>query len=99
MNKGRLKNYQNSNLSKAKEASWDQDCIVCHNCGKTGHMVKDCWQKGGGKEGQFPSKFKKRDNKGKGTNPSYQADKDRSFDVLYNVMTEDESLITYTTPA
>lgn len=28
--------------------------IVCHNCGKTGHIVKKCWVKGGGMEGQGP---------------------------------------------
>jgi hypothetical protein len=26
----------------------------CYNCHKKGHMVKDCWSKGGGKEGQGP---------------------------------------------
>ena len=28
------------------------------NCGKKGHYVKDCWEKGGGKEGQAPAWFK-----------------------------------------
>jgi gag-polypeptide of LTR copia-type/Domain of unknown function (DUF4219) len=30
----------------------------CRNCGKKGHYVKDCWAKGGGKEGQAPKWFK-----------------------------------------
>ena len=28
--------------------------------GKAGHMVRDCWSKGGGKEGQGPKKFSSR---------------------------------------
>ena len=35
----------------------DQSQVVCHNCGKAGHMVRVCWSKGGGKEGQGPKKF------------------------------------------
>lgn len=34
----------------------------CNNCGKTGHWKKDCWSKGGGKEGKGPG----RKRKGKG---------------------------------
>ena len=30
----------------------------CRNCGKKGHYEKDCWAKGGGKEGQAPAWFK-----------------------------------------
>jgi Zinc knuckle len=30
----------------------------CQNCGQKGHYVKDCWAKGGGKEGQAPKWFK-----------------------------------------
>ena len=34
----------------------------CHNCKKKGHLAKDCWVKGGGKEGQGPRSQKgKRD--------------------------------------
>jgi hypothetical protein len=28
--------------------------MECYNCHKKGHMAKDCWAKGGGKEGQNP---------------------------------------------
>ena len=28
--------------------------IECHNCHKCGHAKADCWEKGGGKEGQRP---------------------------------------------
>ena len=30
----------------------------CRNCGKKGHYIKDCWEKGGGKEGQVVKWFK-----------------------------------------
>ena len=26
----------------------------CYNCHKKGHIVKDCWAKGGGSEGKGP---------------------------------------------
>ena len=26
----------------------------CYNCKKKGHIKRDCWAKGGGKEGQVP---------------------------------------------
>jgi len=32
--------------------------VECWNCQKKGHMQKDCWQKGGGKEGQGPKQKK-----------------------------------------
>ena len=30
--------------------------LVCMNpvCGRTGHLIKDCFKPGGGKEGQYP---------------------------------------------
>jgi hypothetical protein len=31
---------------------------VCNNCGHKGHWAKDCWSKGGGKEGQHPANWK-----------------------------------------
>ena len=37
----------------------------CHNCGKKGHWTRDCWDEGGGKEGQGPKQKGKKD-KGKG---------------------------------
>ena len=37
----------------------------CHNCGKKGHWTRDCWEEGGGKEGQGP-KQKGKKGKGKG---------------------------------
>ena len=30
----------------------------CQNCRKTGHYIVDCWEKGGGKEGQAPKWWK-----------------------------------------
>src|SRR6202522_1436698 len=33
----------------------------CHNCGKKGHWLRDCWEKGGGKEGQGPKQKAKKE--------------------------------------
>ncbi|KAJ3820226.1 hypothetical protein F5880DRAFT_1466029, partial [Lentinula raphanica] len=27
----------------------------CSNCGRKGHLKEECYRKGGGKEGQYPS--------------------------------------------
>ncbi|HEV7735885.1 MAG TPA: hypothetical protein VGO47_00690, partial [Chlamydiales bacterium] len=31
---------------------------ICRNCGKKGHWVADCWEKGGGQAGNMPKWFK-----------------------------------------
>ncbi|KNZ80321.1 hypothetical protein J132_06392, partial [Termitomyces sp. J132] len=38
--------------------------LVCanSNCGRTGHTIENCYWKGGGKEGQFPPNFGRRQN-------------------------------------
>ena len=46
------RSYQNNRNNQS------QSRIICRNCGKAGHMQKDCWSKGGGKEGQGPSRSK-----------------------------------------
>jgi Integrase core domain/GAG-pre-integrase domain len=38
---------------KGKKFGSDSD-RECYNCHKKGHLTKDCWAKGGGKEGQGP---------------------------------------------
>ena len=45
----------------------------CHNGSKPGHYKKDCWEEGGGKEGQKPKK-KGKEEKKEGENK----DKDKS---------------------
>ena len=42
----------------------DRRNIECFNCKKKGHMKADCWAKGGGKEGQRPTR-NRRDDKDK----------------------------------
>ena len=53
--------------SKGGKKDWKKG-IKCHNCGKTGHLKAECWAKGGGKEGQRPSKSDSKGSKGKKDN-------------------------------
>ncbi len=48
----------------------DASGSICSNCKKKGHLKKDCWAKGGGKEGQYPNRRKKGNSKkeNEGTN-------------------------------
>ena len=40
--------------------------LHCNNCGKDGHLERDCWSKGGGAEGKGPrSKYMRKKPKGK----------------------------------
>ena len=36
--------------------------LRCENCNRTGHTKPKCWAKGGGQEGQYPDRFKKKDS-------------------------------------
>ena len=47
----------------------------CHNCGKKGHWIRDCWEEGGGKEGQGP----KQKGKGKGKAKGKGKDKEKEM--------------------
>ncbi|SJL02247.1 uncharacterized protein ARMOST_05573 [Armillaria ostoyae] len=55
--------------------------VECYNCHRKGHMVRDCWAKGGGKEGQGP-------RKGHGQANSAKADKE--FDAAWFAEEEDD---------
>ncbi|THU77380.1 hypothetical protein K435DRAFT_702545, partial [Dendrothele bispora CBS 962.96] len=44
-----LENQVKANATEVKK---------CHNCGRLGHIKPDCFRKGGGKEGQYPSWWK-----------------------------------------
>jgi hypothetical protein len=48
-------------LEKKVAAAWakgQKSDVKCSNCGRTGHLAADCFRKGGGKEGQYPSWWK-----------------------------------------
>ena len=53
--KGKGKDKDNSKSNSLKED------LLCMNkyCGKKGHTSDQCWDKGGGKEGQAPKWWKK----------------------------------------
>ena len=63
--------YSNDANKGSKGGSSLKQKGECHNCGKKGHWTRDCWEKGGGKEGQGPKQKAKKEKeketeKGKG---------------------------------
>ena len=54
----------------------------CYNCGKRGHMAKDCWADGGGKEGQKPQRKSEQKPKSKKKDKAKVEDV-KSSDVAY----------------
>ena len=54
----------------------------CYNCGKRGHMAKDCWADGGGKEGQKPQRKSEQKPKSKKKDKAKVEDV-KSSDVEY----------------
>ena len=70
--------YSNDSSKGQKGGSSSKKEGKCHNCGKKGHWKKDCWQEGGGKEGQGPKqKAKKEKDKGKGKDTAAAAKEDK----------------------
>jgi len=56
---GRNKTNQWKGGNKGKKAESE---ALCYNCEKPGHKKADCWEKGGGKEGQGPGQKKSAKN-------------------------------------
>ncbi|CAA7258939.1 unnamed protein product [Cyclocybe aegerita] len=56
--------------------------IECHNCHKMGHYAKDCWAKGGGREGKGP-KTRKGPNRAGRTNQAKEKVNDDLNEVSY----------------
>ena len=75
-------------LSKGKDKQGINKDKECYNCKKEGHIVADCWAKGGGKEGQGLKGREKR-------NQAHQAEEINSSlnDVCYTAGNSGE--ITY----
>ena len=61
----------------------------CHNCKKKGHLAKDCWAKGGRKEGQGPKKKKGKGNQANVAQESTDASSFTLSDIAYVVLTGD----------
>ncbi|KAF8205179.1 hypothetical protein K438DRAFT_533035 [Mycena galopus ATCC 62051] len=71
-----------SGKGKGRGAREGKKDVKCDNCDRPGHTKRDCWSKGGGKEGQSP--WKKGKKKEKASDSANSAAKDDS-DSDYNV--------------
>ena len=60
---------------KSKSSKDDILCTNTPNCGRRGHTKDQCWEKGGGKEGQAPDWWKKKNSKGDKNNANSAEDK------------------------
>ncbi|KAI3632078.1 hypothetical protein MIR68_009914 [Amoeboaphelidium protococcarum] len=69
-------------LSQAQSSKSSKTKVVCENCKKSGHEKKNCWAKGGGKEGQY-SKFRQQNanTDGKCEKANVAAEAAQSVDV------------------
>jgi hypothetical protein len=47
-------NRSNNNRGNSNNRNWGATTVKCFNCGTKGHKKSDCWEKGGGREGQAP---------------------------------------------
>ena len=67
---------QKGNSGKGKgpgSGSGGQETRTCHNCGKTGHLKKECWSAGGGAANKNQKPKQKTSGKsGKGGGEKYQ---------------------------
>ena len=62
LDKDRRKKGHSSDGGSGNIVMQVKETCECHNCKKKGHLVKDCWAKGGGKEGQGPKRKKGKGN-------------------------------------
>jgi transposase InsO family protein len=77
-----LKAYSNSRPSQGTHRNAENASKKCSNCGKMGHVVQDCWAKGGGKEGQGPRNRRKKKNQGDNANKAEDTSA-QEFDISY----------------
>ena len=54
----------------AANSNTGQSQLLCSNCKRRGHLAKDCYWPGGGKEGQFPPNFSRHGRGGGGSSSS-----------------------------
>jgi hypothetical protein len=84
--------YSNDAGKGQKSGSTPKRRGECNNCGKKGHWARDCWEEGGGKEGQGPkqkAKKEKEKEKGKGKETATVA-KDNKDDKQKEGKSKDE---------
>ena len=79
----RRRNSRNGGSGSGGTTLQAKETRECHNCKKKGHLAKDCWAKGGGKEGQGPKKRKGKGDRAAQTQETDDPAAGSSYDIAY----------------
>ena len=84
---------------KSKSPKSDILCTNTPNCGRRGHTKDQCWEKGGGKEGQAPDWWKNKTSKGNKNNANSaeeKPDEPEDYAMFASILPDDHTALVCT---